>query len=349
MRRIIFALYLSFSTAAVLAQGTAASIELAPDAPERHIVVPGDTLWGISSKFLKNPYRWPDIWRMNAEQVKNPHLIYPGQVVVLDRSGDQPQLRLGTVKLGPEVRVEPIKKEIPAIPAKAIEPFLSQPLVIDNLESFAAPRVLATQENRVYTGTGDLIYAKDIDPAVRQWQVFRVGKPMVDPDSKEVLGVEAIFLANARSISRENDLTTLEITSVKQEIGRGDQLVPASRPEILSYMPRVPEQEIIGRVLSLYGGVGEGGRHSIISLSRGKRDGLEMGHVLALYRSGAAVTNRFETTGQSIFAEDTAITTQLPDERYGLVFVFRVFDKMAYGLVLDASRSVIAGDRIRKP
>jgi hypothetical protein len=348
MRRIIFALYLSFSTAAVFAQETA-PIELAPDAPERHIVVPGDTLWGIATKFLKDPFRWPDIWRMNAEQVKNPHRIYPGQVVILDRSGDQPQLKLGTVKLGPEVRSEMIPKEIPAIPARAIEPFLSQPLVIDNLEVFNAPRVVATQENRVFTGSGDLVYAKDVNPEIRQWQIFRMGKPMLDPDSKEVLGFEANFLANARSTSREGELTTLEITTVKQEVGRGDQLVPASRPELLSYMPHVPEQEIVGRVLSIYGGVGEGGRHSIVSLSRGKRDGVEMGHVLALYRSGVAVTNRFEKNGGSIFDSDEALTHQLPDERYGLLFVFRTFDKVSYGLVIDAKRPVVAGDRIRKP
>lgn len=349
MRRIIFALYLSFSTAAAFAQGVATPIELAPDAPDRHIVVPGDTLWGIATKFLKDPFRWPEVWRMNAEQVKNPHRIYPGQVVILDKSGAEPQLRLGTVKLGPEVRVEPIAKEIPAIPAKAIEPFLSQPLVIENAEVFDAPRVVATQENRVFTGSGDRIYAKDVNPAVRQWQIFRVGKPMIDPESKEVLGLEAVFLANARSINLEGDLTTLEITNVKQEVGRGDQLVPASRPEILSYMPRVPEKEIAGRILSLYGGVGEGGRHSIVSLSRGKRDGLEMGHVLALYRSGVSVSNRFEKTGATIFDEDKALTHQLPDERYGLLFVFRVFDKVSYGLVLEANRPVIAGDRIRRP
>lgn len=352
MRRIIFALLVSFSTAATtmaLAQSaqvaaapaTARPIELALDAPERHFVVPGDTLWGISAKFLKDPYRWPELWKMNAEQVKNPHRIYPGQVVILDRSGAEPQLRLGQqVKLAPEVRADSLPEEIPAISAQAIEPFLSQPLVIDADAFQGAPRIIATQESRVYTGAGDTIYAAGVDPQVKLWQVYRPGKPLVDPDSGETLGLEAIFLGNARPTG-EGEVTPLIIVSAKQEIGRGDYLVAASRPDILSYVPHAPTQAVSGRVLALYGGVGEGGRNSIISISRGQRDGLEMGHVLALFRAGATVTNRFEGSKPQSHV--------LPDERYGLVFIFRVFDRVAYGLVTSSSRSVTPGDRVRQP
>lgn len=343
MRRIIFALFLSFSTATVIAQQppAVAPIELAADAPDRHVVVPGDTLWGIAGKFLKDPLRWPDIWRMNAEQVRNPHRIYPGQVVLLDRSGDQPQLRIGVVKLSPEVREQAIPKEIPAIPSQAIEPFLSQPLVIENDGFALAPRVVATQENRVLTGNGDLIYAAGADPQIKQWQLFRTGKPMVDPDTQEVLGLEAIYLGNARVAQSQGDVTSLEVTNVKQEIGRGDRLVPASRPEIMSYVPRMPAHPVAGRVLSLYGGVGEGGKHSVIAITRGTREGLEMGHVLALYRAGRTVTNRFD--------DGPPVTHVLPAERYGHVFVFRVFDKVSYGLVLDAARPILAGDQVVNP
>jgi hypothetical protein len=344
MQRIIFALFLSFSTLAAtsaLAQG-AAPIELAADAPDRHIVVSGDTLWGISSKFLKDPFRWPELWKMNAEQVKNPHRIYPGQVVILDRSGAEPQLKLGQlVKLSPEVRVEVPPKEIPAIPAQAIEPFLSEPLVIDLAGFGSEPRIIATQENRVFTGNGDTIYATGVDPKIKLWQVYRPGKPLIDPDNKETLGVEAAFLGNVRSVGDPaGEVTTLEVISVKQEIGRGDRLVPASRPDVMSYMPHVPAQAVNGRIMSLYGGVGEGGRHSIVSISRGKQDGLEMGHVLALYRAGSTVTNRFDDKPESHV---------LPDERYGLMFVFRVFDRVSYALILDASRPVVVGDRVHQP
>jgi hypothetical protein len=337
MRHIIFALIFGFSTAAFAQK----PIELAPDAPDHHVVVPGDTLWGIAGMFLKDPFRWPDIWKMNAEQVKNPHRIYPGQVVILDRSGAEPRLKLGeVVKLSPTVRVEAIGKEIPAIPSQAIEPFLSQPLVID-LEQFAtAPRIVATQENRVFTGNGDTIYASNVDSNVKLWQIYRPGKPLLDPDSKETLGVEAAYLGNARVVGDPGDPTTLEITSVKQEIGRGDRLVPASRPEVMSYMPRIPEKAVDGRIINIYGGVGEAGRHSIVSISRGKQDGLEMGHVLAIHRAGATVTNRFD---------DKPETHVLPDERYGLMFVFRVFDRVSYGLIVEASRPVVPGDRVSKP
>lgn len=341
MRRIIFALFLSFSTAA-LAQ-FAKPIELAPDAPDRHIVVTGDTLWGIASNFLKDPFRWPELWRMNAEQVKNPHRIYPGQVLILDRSGAEPQLRIGNlVKLGPQVRVEVLPQEIPAIPANVIEPFLAQPLVINAGDFDSAPRIVATQENRVYTGTGDLIYAtNNADPQVRNWHVFRPGRPLIDPDNNEVLGIEAVFLGSARSAGAAGDVLPLELTSVKQEIGRGDYLVPAIYPESMNYVPHAPAREIEARVLLLYGGVGEGAQNSIVSISRGRNDGLEVGHVLALYRAGATVANRFE--------DDRMRTHTLPDERYGLVFVFRVFDRVSYALVTAAQRPVKLGDRLRKP
>lgn len=342
---IIFALILSFSTASFAQRGAAptpAPIEIVADAPERHIVVPGDTLWGIAARFLKDPFRWPELWRMNNEQVKNPHRIFPGQVVILDLSGDRPQLRLGIVKLQPQVRVEPISKEIPAISPQAIEPFLAQPLVIDAPSFDLAPRIVATQENRVNSGNGDRIYVSGADPKVKSWQIFRPGKPFIDPDSNEVLGLEAVFLGNARALGGPTeDVTIMEITSVKQEIGRGDRLVPAGRPEIASYMPHLPEQNVEGRILALYGGVGEGGRYSIVSLSRGQRDGLEMGHVLAIYRAGVAVTNRFE--------DDQPQTHQLPDERYGLVFIFRVFERVSYALVMDAARPVMPGDKVRRP
>lgn len=343
MRRIIFALFFSFSTAAAFAQSAAKPLELAADAPERHIVVPGDTLWGISSKFLKDPFRWPELWKMNAEQVRNPHRIYPGQVLVLDRSGADPTLKIGNlVKLGPEVRVEVPPREIPAIPASAIEPFLSQPLVINAGDFDSAPRIVATQESRVFTGTGDLIYAtNNADPQIKRWHVFRPGRPLKDPENNEILGIEAVYLGSARPAGERADVLPLEITSVKQEIGRGDYLVPAERPEVMSYVPHAPTQDINGRVMLIYGGVGEAATNSVVSLSRGKADGLEVGHVLAIFRTGTTVRNRF--------GDEKPQMHVLPDERIGLAFVFRVFDRVSYALITSATRPVMEGDRVRKP
>jgi hypothetical protein len=339
MRHIIFALILAFSTASWAQK----PLELASDAPDRHIVVPGDTLWGIASRFLKDPFRWPELWRMNAEQVKNPHRIYPGQVLILDRSGDQPRLKLGNViKLSPTVRVEAAGQEIPAIPASAIEPFLAQPLVINPGDFDTAPRIVATQESRLFTGAGDKVYAtSNADPQVKRWHVFRPGRPLVDPDTKETLGIEAIYLGNARPAGALGDVLPLELTSVKQEIGRGDYLVPAERLDVMNYTPHAPTQDIDGRVMLIYGGVGEGAVNSVVSISRGQRDGLEVGHVVAIYRAGPTVTQRFE--------DDRPQSHTLPDERIGLAFVFRVFERVSYALITNASRPVMEGDRIGKP
>jgi hypothetical protein len=280
---------------------------------------------------------------MNTDQVRNPHRIYPGQVLILDRSSGEPRLKIGNIiKLGPEVRVEIPPQEIPAIPASAIEPFLSQPLVINAGDFDSAPRIVATQENRVFTSTGDLIYATDnADPKIRRWHVFRPGRMLKDPDNNEVLGIEAVYLGSARPTGERGDVQPLELTNVKLEIGRGDYLVPAERPEVMSYVPHAPTQDLNGRVMLIYGGVGEAAVNSVVSLSRGKNDGLEVGHVLAIYRTGRTVANRFE--------DDKMQTHTLPDERIGLAFVFRVFDRVSYALITQAQRPVMEGDRLRKP
>ncbi|HZV55334.1 MAG TPA: LysM peptidoglycan-binding domain-containing protein [Rhodocyclaceae bacterium] len=344
MQRIISALLLCFSTTWALAQD-ARPLELAPDAPDRHVVVPGDTLWGISSKFLKDPYRWPEIWRLNDDQIRNPHRIYPGQVVILDRSGADPQLKLGTlIKAEPQIYSDSDKEAISAIPQQVIEPFLTQPLVIEEGALTTGPRVVATQENRVNVGTGGVIYVKGIaKPAAKIWQLYRPGAVLKDPDNGEVLGHEAYYLGSAR-VAREGgegEPATLDVIGSKQEIGRGDSLMPAARPEVMSYLPHAPTKAIKGRIMTIYGGVGEAGKYSIVTVSRGKTDGLEQGHVLAIYRTGETVTNRFEDSKPE--------SVKLPDERYGLMFIFRVFDRVAYALIMESSRPVYPGDVVQTP
>ncbi len=350
MRSIISALFLIISTTSAFAQA-GDPIELAPDAPDRHVVVPGDTLWGISRTFLKDPFRWPEVWRSNAEEVKNPHRIYPGQVIILDRSGAQPQLRLGKViRAEPQIYSDELKKEIPAIPQNVIEPFLSEPLIVEEGALIGAPRIVAVEESRVNAGAGYKVYAMGIDSSsVNLWQVFRPGRVLKDPDTGVVLGHEAIYLGSARLIaagrpadaSGSNTAATLEIISNKLEISRGDSLMPAAKPEIVSYMPHAPASMIKGKIVSLYGGVGEAGRFSIVTVSKGKMDGVERGHVLAIYRAGIEVSNRFESGSLQ--------TIRLPEERYGLLFIFRVFDRVSYALVMDVSRPVSPGDVVQTP
>ena len=324
-------------------QAPAAALELAEGAPDRHIVVPGDTLWSISSKFLKQPYRWPEVWRLNQEQIKNPQRIYPGQVVILDRKGDQPQLKvvdpIGTAKAGPQIYGESNQRQIPSIPQQAIEPFLSEPLVVEAGQLDGAPRIVATQEDRVYIGKGDRAYVSGAKEKARLWQVYRPGKALIDPVSKEVLGYEAFYLGSATVVS-EGEPATFEIITSRREIGRDDRLLPAPRPDVISYVPHAPARPLKGHVVSVYGGVGQAGRDSIVTLSRGKRDGLEVGHVLALSRAGTEVSSKHEGKKE---------IHRLPDERYGLLFVFRVFERVSYALVMNVTRTVEIGDVIANP
>ncbi len=344
MRSPFISLFLAAALAAsvpAFAQSTAP--RLADNAPDRHVVVPGDTLWGIAARFLKDPYRWPDVWEPNRDRIKNPHRIYPGDVVILDRSGSMPKLKLATLKVEPRTRVEQTSAAIPLIPAHIIEPFLSQPLVIDEGGLASAPKIIATQEGRVYLGRGDLAYATgDIDEKVASWQVYRPGVALVDPLTKETLGYEAVFLGTAM-LERKTDPVTLRIVDSKQEIGTGDRLIPTPKPDVAEYAPRAPKSAVDGRVLSIYGAGRETGSNRIIAISKGKRDGLEQGHVLALYSYGADVRDR-----SSIF-DTSAKVIKLPDERNGLVFVFRVFEKVSYALVMSAQRSVKIGDVAQKP
>lgn len=338
MIRIISALFLSFSTACVLAQ-EAKPLELVDNAPDRHIVIQGDTLWGISGKFLQEPFRWPELWRMNKEQVKNPHRIYPGQVLVLDRSGATPQLRIEDVKVQPKVYTEQTAKEIASIPQNAIEPFLSKPMVLEEEGLKNAPKIVATQEDRVYIGPGGRAYVLGLKEKTKQWQVFRPTRPVIDPETKETIGHEAFYLGTATLVA-EGDPATVDIATALQEIGVNDRLLPTARVEIVNYVPHAPTKKIEGQIAAIYGGVKESGRHSIVTLNRGSRDGLEPGHVLAIYRNG----------GERLYREGNETTNvKLPPERYGLVFVFRVFERIAYALVMNVSRPVVVSDIVRTP
>lgn len=338
MIRIISALFLCISMLPALAE-EAAPLELVPNPPERHVVVRGDTLWGISGKFLQQPYRWPELWRMNKDQVKNPHRIYPGQVLVLDRSGGNPQLRVEDGKLQPKIYSEQLTQAIPTIPQQIIEPFLSQPLIVEEDGLQNAPRIVATQENRVYVGPGNTAYVAGLDDTVRNWQIFRPAKPLRDPATREVLAHEAFYLGTAKLV-RKGDPATVEIVTAKEEIGRDDRLVPARKAEVVSYVPHAPANRVEGQVISIYGGVQETGRNAVVALNRGARDGLEVGHVLAILRNGGEREVRID-------GEKTLI--RLPNERYGLVFVFRVFDRISYAMVMDVGRPVVVADIVTNP
>ncbi len=347
MHRIISVLLCCISTTLVYAQPTE-SLALADGAPERYTVVRGDTLWGLSSKYLKDPYRWPALWKMNAQEVKNPHWIYPGQILVLDKSGREPRLTIATgktEKLSPREYIEPANKAIPAIPPQDIEPFLSQPLVVDKASMEGALRVIGLQDNRVIAGAGDTIYTTSAAAATGSaatgptWQVFRAGKPLNDPETKETLGFEALYIGTAR-MTTQGEVTSFRLLTTKEEVLAGDLLLPAPRMDVVSYTPHAPEQVIKARVLSIYGGVYYGGPQAVVVLNRGKKDGIEAGHVLVIDKAGVTLDDRYQGEKK---------TYTLPDARNGLVFVFRVFDRVAYALVMSAQQPVVVGDAAHTP
>ena len=338
MRRIISALLFSISSTLALAQG-AQPPQLAEGAPDRYVVTAGDTLWSIAAKFLKDPYRWGELWKLNADEVRKPQLIYPGQVILLDKSGGQPRVKLATISEQRREYVSALKKGIPTIPAQDIEPFLSEPRVLELSALEGSPRVIAVQDNRVVAGAGDTIFTTEVATPSKLWPVFRKGQPLVDPDTNETLGHEALFLGTARQIRAGSPAGFLVVAS-KQEIERDDYLMAAPRQDVPTYVPRAPTKQIRAKVLGVYGGVTYGGPQSVLTINRGKADGLEPGHVLAADLAGQEVVDRFQGE-KRVF--------QLPDTRNGLVYVFRVFERISYALVMSSTQPMVVGDAVRTP
>ncbi len=363
-------------------------IQLKNDHPHRHIVVKGDTLWDISAKFLKDPWLWPKLWGMNRDEIRNPHLIYPGDVVVLDLSGGDPRLRLlhETVKLEPTARVEPLEKEaILTISPHVITPFLTQPLLIENDDLDSAPRIIAGPDNRVIMSPGTRVYINEIqEEAGANWNIYRPGEPLVDPDTRETLGTEALYLGDL-NVTRFGAPASADIHTAKEEIFVKDRLVIAPDEIRDRFVPHAPETQVKGRILRIYGGVSggvaEAGPNTVVAINLGKNDGLEVGHVLAISRYGRIIRDpeyapkgvvenkpklkelNFDVSkdenGAPIvnFAKEPAKKemvlepgqVKLPDERVGLLMVFRTFHRVSYALIMRSSNAVFTLDAVHNP
>jgi len=328
-------------------------VKLQENPPPRYTVKRGDTLWGISSRFLKTPWKWPDVWGMNRDQVKNPHLIYPGDVIILDLSGATPRLRLEGVpdgglsrwygyelqvsKLEPRMRSKALATAIPTIPAKELDPFLTRPLVVDPDAVAVAPRIVATRDHRVVLAANDVAFATGLDQSKGgYWNLYRPGRTFQDPDTKETLGYEAVYLGDAQ-IESFGEISALRLMRVEQEVSKGDRLAVIPALQSMPYVPRAPEKKVRGKVIAgTSTAVAEIGPLSVVIMNRGARDGLESGHVLGLYRSEG-----------SVGVGDRMVP--LPEQQFGLVLVFRVFNKMSYGLVMTAERPVNIEDTVKNP
>ena len=349
------------ATAQQVAQTGIPLSELAPNAPDTHTVQRGDTLWDISKLFLKSPWRWPELWGMNLEQIRNPHLIYPGQVLVLVKTGGRATLRVGqaggqpaegTVKLSPQVRSELLSNgAIASIPLNLIGPFLNEAVVFDTDALATAPRIVATQEGRVLVSRGETAYVRGDLKGARDFRLFRKPHPLVDPDTHEILGYEARYVGTAEFLRPEGTTTGADgkpevvpasfvVTSTRLEAGVGDRLSPVPQRDLTAYAPHAPEKPVSGRLVSIYGEGMFAGQNQIVAINRGARDGIERGNVLALWRAGRLAVDKTE-------GHDTAM--RLPDERNGLLFVFSVFDRVSYALILSVQDPVRPGDRFTQP
>ncbi len=363
------------ATASQVAQAGVPLSEIAADAPDSYLIKSGDTLWAISGLFLKSPWRWPELWGMNLSDIRNPHLIYPGQRLVLERKDGRATLRMAgsggdsipteTIRVSPRTRFEALDSgPLPALKAHLIEPFLAEPIVVDVDGLANAPRIVAAQEGRVLLTQGDRAYARgqngspmlDAPGKQQAFRVFRNATPLKDPASGEVLGYEAQYVGKAllarsettSEISNKNGTTssaitpaTIDIVSAKEEMRIGDRLLPEPPRELLSYTPRAPAAGVLGRVVSVYGSaVVNAAQNQVVAISLGKRDGIEPGHVMAILKDGARIVDKTDATRP---------TLKLPDERNGLLMVFRTFERVSYALVLDITSSVNIGDRLVSP
>jgi hypothetical protein len=349
------------STADQVAQAGVPLSALAPNAPERYTVKSGDTLWDLSGMYLTSPWRWPELWGMNMDQVRNPHLIFPGQVLFLDKSDGRARLRMGAQvgggvtgdgKLQPHVRAKDIAfYGIASIPFNLIEPFLNEAVIFETNELAAAPRIVATQEGRVLLSRGDTAYVRGDLGQEREYRIFREPRPLKDPTTREVLGFEATYVGASEYTVQGETRTNAEgkaeiipatftVTSIRQEAGVGDRLAPVPVREYTNYAPHPPAAPIAGQIVSIYGDALTAGQNQIVSLNRGAVDGIERGHVLALFRDGKVVVDPTEKGRTKI---------KLPDERHGVLFVFRVFSRMSYALILSVKDPVSPGDRFTQP
>ena len=330
--------------------GLAGRCAFLANAPDQHVVVKGDTLWGISGRFLQHPWCWPQVWDMNREDIRNPHWIYPGQIVYFDRAAGR--LRLGrptgnggsaNVRLSPRVRISGLDDDaIRSIPAAVIEPFLSQPLIIEENEFKDTPRIVAAQEGHVFLGMGDRAYVRGDLKGATDFQVFRPGRALKDPVSQKIIGYEAVYLGEmklARTGKTADEADSFNVTVSREEMGVGDRLMPLPPKPIINYVPHPPQQRVDGRIVSVYGGVNQAGQNQIVSVNRGAEEGLDVGSVLELSRLGAVIK---DTT-------DDKKPVKLPDERYGELFIFRTFRHISYGLVMQVTSPVQIGDTANSP
>ena len=323
------------------------TLQIRANHPDQYTVVRGDTLWDISGKFLQHPWQWPQLWRNNP-QIKDPHWIYPGDTLYFSYVNGEPTLSFAPPGSGyqpdirPRIRESDIQKAVPMIPVDAIAQFLNSPKVVSVDELDNAPYVLAIAGEHLIAGAGDRVYVRSIEnPVGLGYTVYRAGKPYVSPETQEILGYEAQFIAET-SIEAPGDPATMRIIKSDQEIKRGDRLMPTTEGDMaLSYFPRSPEQPIVGSIIRVMGGVSQIGQRDVVVIDKGKSDGIEVGHTLSIYKKGRIINDTIQT--------GTPVPVKLPDEIAGVLMVFRPFERVSYALVMEATDAIHTLDKVQTP
>lgn len=337
-------LYVVVAVLLLAAQGVrAAGPEFRDHRPEHYTVKKGDTLWDIASRFLKNPWYWPEIWHANPK-IQNPHLIYPGDELALVYINGKPMITKvkggePLVKLSPKVRSTPISTPVPTIPLADISGFLSDTRVVSQDYLDGAPYILQGQGGHIASGAGDVVYARGAANDKQIMGVFRKGKEYFDPETHEFLGLEAKSIGRGEVTAVDGDVLTFDLTRTNQEVIPGDRLLPTQNRIITpTFKPSAPDKPIHGYMIDVLNGVSQIGQFDVVAINKGSRDGLKAGNVLAIYKKGGVSEDPY-----------THENVVLPSVRSGLLMVFRTFKKMSYGLILDSTRPLSLMDEVKNP
>jgi hypothetical protein len=334
-------------------------VVLAANAPDSYVVKRGDTLWGIAKVFLRDPWFWPEIWQVNP-QVQNPHLIYPGDTLRLVFIDGQPRLTLqrsmtergDSARVEPRVRSQPLEAAVTTIPFETVAAFMSKPSVLSKEQISAAPYVLSSRDQHVVASDGDTLYARGFAAPAElgaHYNVVRVGDPLRDPDDNRIVGYNGIYTGSGH-VTRDGDPTTLILTDSNRETVPGDKLFAGGGDVALDFIPSPPKSKINGRIMAVSDGVSVIGQYQVVVINRGARDGLAPGNVLAVYEIGGTVADNVSKGGylgrlSTLGAKEVA----LPDERSGTFMVFKTFDRMSYGLIMEAKSIIRVADKVENP
>jgi len=326
--------------------------------PRQYTVKKGDTLWGISSMFLEDPWYWPEIWQKN-QQVQNPHLIFPGDILTLVYVNGQPQMLVNEAqhkevqqasesggmpvkKLSPSIRTSSLEASIPSIPGDAIRQFLTKPRVVSKEQLEDAPYIVGSEDGNLILGSGNRVYVRgEIDKERVRYSVFRPGKALRDPETNDILGYEAIYTGEVH-IAVYDDPASGDLTFTEREVLIGDRLLPEDRSKLENlYFPHVPDREVNAQIMELNEALTGVAQFQVVTINKGERDGMEVGHLLATFTNGATVRDRHNKRSSK--------PVKLPNERSGLVLTFKTFDQVSYAITLESKRVIRNYDYLHTP